>query len=125
MANRGRLKALMEARLAERSTAEWEAELIPQGVPCSAINDVAEMKARHPEAFVPPPPSHPPTQHGLQPRCRDRCLSVALQAQALQEMSCRCVRFSLTAEGCDISDHTWPDVAHSAPPRAHPDSHAR
>ena len=30
----------------------WQAALIPEGVPCSAINDVAELKARHPEVFV-------------------------------------------------------------------------
>ena len=30
----------------------WEAELIPAGVPCSAIADVQQLKARHPEVFV-------------------------------------------------------------------------
>ena len=32
--------------------AEWEAVLIPAGVPCSAINDVAELKRKFPEVFV-------------------------------------------------------------------------
>lgn len=36
----------------EKTTGEWEAELIPQGVTVSAINDVAQMKERFPEAFI-------------------------------------------------------------------------
>ena len=52
MAHRERLKELMEARLAAKTTAEWERELIPAGVPCSAINDIAQLKERHPEVFV-------------------------------------------------------------------------
>jgi crotonobetainyl-CoA:carnitine CoA-transferase CaiB-like acyl-CoA transferase len=47
-----KLKTLIEDKLAHRTTAEWEAFLIPAGVPCSAINNVAELKARHPEVFV-------------------------------------------------------------------------
>ena len=47
-----KLKALIEAKLADRTTAEWETLLIPAGVPCSAINNVAELKKRHPEVFV-------------------------------------------------------------------------
>lgn len=47
-----KLKALIEGKLADRTTAEWEALLIPAGVPCSAINNIAELKARHPEVFV-------------------------------------------------------------------------
>ena len=47
-----KLKALIEDKLADRTTAEWEALLIPAGVPCSAINNVAELKERHPEVFV-------------------------------------------------------------------------
>ena len=47
-----KLKTLIESKLAHRTTAEWEALLIPAGVPCSAINNVAELKARHPEVFV-------------------------------------------------------------------------
>lgn len=52
MAHREGLKALMEAKLKEKTTAEWEAELTPVGVPCSAINDIAQLKERHPEVFV-------------------------------------------------------------------------
>ena len=52
MANRDALKELMEERLAAKTTAEWEAELVPAGVPCSAINDIAQLKHRHPEVFV-------------------------------------------------------------------------
>lgn len=47
-----KLKTLIEGKLAHRTTSEWEALLIPAGVPCSAINNVAELKARHPEVFV-------------------------------------------------------------------------
>lgn len=46
MANRLALNALIEEKLSAKTTAEWEAELIPQGVPCSAINDVATLKVR-------------------------------------------------------------------------------
>ena len=52
MANRAELGAAIEAKLAARTTEEWEARLVPRGVPCSAINDVAQMKARFPEVFV-------------------------------------------------------------------------
>ena len=52
MRNRAKLKRLIEEQLSARTTAEWEAALIPAGVPCSAINDVAELKRRHPEVFV-------------------------------------------------------------------------
>ena len=52
MAHREELKRLIEGRLKGKSTAEWEAELVPKGVPCSAINDIAQLKQRHPEVFV-------------------------------------------------------------------------
>ena len=47
-----RLKNLIEGKLAHRTTADWEARLIPAGVPCSAINNIRELKERHPEVFV-------------------------------------------------------------------------
>ena len=37
MQHRDQLKLLIEQRLATQTTAEWEAVLIPAGVPCSAI----------------------------------------------------------------------------------------
>ena len=52
MAHRAELGAAIEAKLAARTTDEWERRLVPRGVPCSAINDVAQMKARFPEVFV-------------------------------------------------------------------------
>eukprot|EP01051_Picozoa_sp_SAG22_P007769 SAG22_NODE_559_length_9115_cov_4.969720_3_plen_435_part_00 len=52
MANRLELNRLIEAKLQAKTTAEWERELVPAGVPCSAINNVKELKARHPEVFV-------------------------------------------------------------------------
>ena len=52
MQHRDQLKLLIEQRLATQTTAEWEAVLIPAGVPCSAINDVAELKRKFPEVFV-------------------------------------------------------------------------
>ena len=52
MANRDLLKQLIQGKLSTKTTAEWESLLIPAGVPCSAINDVADLKERHPEVFV-------------------------------------------------------------------------
>ncbi|MEE9255775.1 MAG: CaiB/BaiF CoA-transferase family protein, partial [bacterium] len=46
------LRGILEEILKARTTAEWEAFLIPQGVTVSAINDVAQVKERFPEAFV-------------------------------------------------------------------------
>ena len=64
MANRDELKALIEGQLRSKTTAEWEAELIPAGVPCSAINDIKQLKQRHPEVFV--NIEHPTAGHSLQ-----------------------------------------------------------
>ncbi len=50
--NDGALREVLEDILKERTTAEWEAFLIPKGVTVSAINDVAQVKERFPEAFV-------------------------------------------------------------------------
>ena len=50
--NDGALRKILEDVLKERTTAEWEEVLIPQGVTVSAINDVAQLKERFPEAFV-------------------------------------------------------------------------
>jgi len=52
MQHRDQLKVRIEQCLASKTTAEWEAVLIPAGVPCSAINDVAELKRKFPEVFV-------------------------------------------------------------------------
>lgn len=52
MQRREELKRLIEEKLAAKTTAEWEAELIPAGVPCSAINDIAALKQKFPEIFV-------------------------------------------------------------------------
>ncbi len=46
------LTAILEEILKERTTAEWEELLIPQGVTVSAINDVAQVKERFPEVFA-------------------------------------------------------------------------
>lgn len=65
VANDDALRAILEGALAERTTAEWEALLVPQGVPASAINDVAQVKERFPEAFV--EVAHPAAGPGLLP----------------------------------------------------------
>ena len=52
VANDEALRAILEDILTEKTTAEWEQLLIPQGVTVSAINDVAQVKERFPEAFV-------------------------------------------------------------------------
>lgn len=52
VANDAALRAILGAIFRARTTAEWEALLIPRGVPVNAINDVAEVKARFPEAFA-------------------------------------------------------------------------
>ena len=52
VANDDALRAILEEALARRTTAEWEERLVPRGVPASAINDVARVKERFPEAFV-------------------------------------------------------------------------
>ncbi len=52
VANDQALRAILEEILRARTTAEWEEALIPRGVTVSAINDVAQVKARFPEAFV-------------------------------------------------------------------------
>ncbi|MEE9257556.1 MAG: CoA transferase [bacterium] len=50
--NEGALREVLEGILKEKTTAEWEEFLIPRGVTVSAINDVAQVKERFPEAFV-------------------------------------------------------------------------
>ncbi|HJP15177.1 MAG TPA: CoA transferase [Nitrospinota bacterium] len=50
--NDGALREVLEEILKGRTTAEWEAFLIPKGVTVSAINDVAQVKERFPEVFV-------------------------------------------------------------------------
>ena len=35
-----------------KTTEEWEAILVPAGVPASAINDVDALQKKHPEVFV-------------------------------------------------------------------------
>ena len=45
-ANRPALDELLAGALQGRTTAEWEALLVPLGVPASAINDVAALKRR-------------------------------------------------------------------------------
>ena len=52
MRNRVKLKAHIEDALKKKTTEEWEKELIPLGVPCSAINDIKTFKEKHPECFV-------------------------------------------------------------------------
>jgi len=52
MANRDALKARMEEKLKKKTTEAWEKKLIPLGVPCSAINSIADLKDKHPEVFV-------------------------------------------------------------------------
>ena len=52
LAHDAALREIIEGVLRSRTTAEWEALLIPQGVPVNAINGVAEVKARFPEAFT-------------------------------------------------------------------------
>lgn len=46
------LREVLEDILSEKTTGEWEADLIPRGVTVSAINDVAQVKERFPEVFV-------------------------------------------------------------------------
>ena len=58
MAHRERSRPLMEARLAAKTTAEWERELIPAGVPCSAINDIAQLKRAPPRGLCHHRPPH-------------------------------------------------------------------
>ena len=65
VANDQALRAILEGVLADKTTAEWEAALIPRGVPVSAINDVARVKERFPEAFV--EVDHPAAGPGLLP----------------------------------------------------------
>ena len=65
MANDAALRAILEDILTEKTTAEWEELLIPQGVTVSAINDVAQVKERFPEAFV--EVDHPAAGPGLLP----------------------------------------------------------
>jgi crotonobetainyl-CoA:carnitine CoA-transferase CaiB-like acyl-CoA transferase len=43
--HRGELEAILEARLAERTTAEWIEILENAGVPCGPVNDVAAALA--------------------------------------------------------------------------------
>jgi len=50
--NDGALRDILEEILKKRNTAEWEESLIPLGATVSAINDVAQLKERFPEAFV-------------------------------------------------------------------------
>ena len=50
--NESALREVLEGILKEKTTAEWEEFLIPRGVTVSAINDVAQVKERFPEAFV-------------------------------------------------------------------------
>jgi len=52
VANDDALRAILEDVLTQKTTAEWEELLIPQGVTVSAINDVAQVKEHFPEAFV-------------------------------------------------------------------------
>ncbi len=65
VANDAALREILESVLAQKTTAEWEEALIPQGVPVSAINDVAQVKERFPEAFV--EVDHPDAGLGLLP----------------------------------------------------------
>ena len=65
VANDAALRAILEDVLTAKTTAEWEELLIPQGVTVSAINDVAQVKERFPEAFV--EVDHPAAGPGLMP----------------------------------------------------------
>lgn len=65
VANDDALRAILEDVLTRKTTAEWEELLIPQGVTVSAINDVAQVKERFPEAFV--EVDHPAAGPGLMP----------------------------------------------------------
>ena len=65
VANDDALRAILEDVLTRKTTAEWEELLIPQGVTVSAINDVAQVKERFPEAFV--KVDHPVAGPGLLP----------------------------------------------------------
>ncbi len=65
VANDAALREILESVLTRRTTAEWEESLIPQGVTVSAINDVAQVKERFPEAFV--EVAHPAAGAGLLP----------------------------------------------------------
>ena len=50
--HRGALRAILEQTLARRTTREWEEQLIPAGVPCSAICSIGDVKRRFPDAFL-------------------------------------------------------------------------
>ena len=65
VANDAELRAILEDVLTRKTTAEWEELLIPQGVTVSAINNVAQVKERFPEAFV--EVDHPAAGAGLLP----------------------------------------------------------
>ncbi len=65
VANDAALRAILEDILTRKTTAEWEELLVPQGVTVSAINDVAQVKERFPEAFV--EVDHPAAGPGLMP----------------------------------------------------------
>ena len=65
VANDDALRAILEEILTRKTTAEWEELLIPQGVTVSALNDVAQVKERFPEAFV--EVDHPVAGPGLLP----------------------------------------------------------
>ena len=65
VANDAALREILEEILTRKTTAEWEELLIPQGVTVSAINDVAQVKERFPEAFV--EVDHPVAGPGLLP----------------------------------------------------------
>ncbi len=65
VANDAALREILEDVLTGKTTAEWEELLIPQGVTVSAINDVAQVKERFPEAFV--EVDHPVAGPGLLP----------------------------------------------------------
>lgn len=65
VANDAALREILEEVLTAKTTAEWEELLIPQGVTVSAINDVAQVKERFPEAFV--EVNHPAAGPGLMP----------------------------------------------------------
>ncbi len=65
VANDDVLRVILEEILTRKTTAEWEEHLIPQGVTVSAINDVAQVKERFPEAFV--EVDHPVAGPGLMP----------------------------------------------------------
>ena len=65
VANDAALREILEEVLTEKTTAEWEELLIPQGVTVSAINDVGQVKERFPEAFV--EVDHPAAGPGLMP----------------------------------------------------------